>query len=143
MAEGQVWGMKMGLFVLRVGIGIMFICHGWPKLVGGPETWTGLGQAMGTFGITFAPAFWGFMAAFAETAGGAALLAGVLVRPFCVLLLITMVVAAGMHIGAGDGFAKISHPLEMMIVFVALFLSGPGAFSLSQWIPGLRNKRFG
>ena len=31
-----------GLLVLRVGIGIIFIIHGMPKLMGGIEGWTQL-----------------------------------------------------------------------------------------------------
>ena len=44
-----------GLLIMRVGIGILFIYHGYPKITGGPETWSGVGAAMGTFGISFAP----------------------------------------------------------------------------------------
>ena len=29
----------LGLLVMRVGLGLSFMAHGWPKLVGGPETW--------------------------------------------------------------------------------------------------------
>ena len=70
-----------GLLILRIGLGIMFILHGLPKMMGGPEQWAGLGMAMGNLGITFAPAFWGFMAAFAELVGGICLLLGIMLRP--------------------------------------------------------------
>jgi len=36
----------IGLLILRVGIGIMFMCHGFPKLTTGPEVWTKLGGAL-------------------------------------------------------------------------------------------------
>ena len=29
----------IGLLFLRIGIGVMFIMHGLPKLIGGPEKW--------------------------------------------------------------------------------------------------------
>ena len=38
-----------GLLLLRIGLGAMFIWHGAPKLVGGPETWTRLGGAMANY----------------------------------------------------------------------------------------------
>ena len=37
-----------GLLILRIGLGGMYLWHGWPKLSGGPERWTKLGGAMGT-----------------------------------------------------------------------------------------------
>ena len=34
----------VGLLILRVGLGIAFLVHGWPKITGGPKFWTGLGS---------------------------------------------------------------------------------------------------
>jgi putative oxidoreductase len=59
-----------GLLITRVGLGAMFIFHGYPKLMGGPEGWAGLGASTKFIGITFAPVFWGFTAALVETLGG-------------------------------------------------------------------------
>jgi putative oxidoreductase len=131
-------GHDVGLLVLRVGIGILFILHGWPKLTGGPDLWARLGGAMGGLGITFAPAFWGFMAAFSEAVGGLALALGVLVRPMSALMLINMLVATHMHVSKGDPFATFSHPLALAVVFVSLILLGPGRYALGRFIPGLR-----
>ena len=36
----------LGLLLLRVGIGIMFTIHGYPKLIGGPEMWAKVGGTM-------------------------------------------------------------------------------------------------
>lgn len=52
---------EIGYLIIRVGIGTMIMLHGFPKLMGGPDTWVFLGGAMENFGITFAPMFWGFM----------------------------------------------------------------------------------
>jgi putative oxidoreductase len=118
----------LGLLVLRVGIGVMFMAHGWPKMAGGPEKWAALGSAMDTLGIGFAPAFWGFMAALAEFGGGFLLVLGVAFRPACALLLCTMIVASAKHLAAGDGFGKSSHAIEAGILFLSLLLIGPGAY---------------
>lgn len=122
-----------GLLILRVGIGIAFIMHGYPKIMGGTETWNGLGQALGAFGLNL-PAnvqtIMGFLAALSETGGGALLVLGFLARPACLALLSTMVVATVMHIKKGDGFGGYSHALEAGIVFLSLFFIGPGKFSL-------------
>lgn len=119
-----------GLLFLRVGLGLMFVAHGWPKLVGGPEKWEGVGGAMAHLGLDFAPQFWGFMAAITEVGGGLLLALGLLTRPVLIGLIFTMVVATWMHIAKDSGFVKISHPLKTLIMFIGLFLTGPGKFSV-------------
>lgn len=121
-----------GLLLLRVGIGVMFIGHGLPKLMGGPEKWVQVGQAMELLGISQAPAFWGFMAGFAEVAGGFLLAIGFLFRPACILLLITMSIATLRHAVGGDGFGGYSHAAEAAILFFSLLFIGPGKYSLDK-----------
>ena len=105
--------------------------HGWPKLTAGPVLWEKLGGAMAGLGVTFAPAFWGFMAAFAEFGGGIALILGIGFRTIVPLLIFTMVVAATKHLTGGDGLGAASHAIENACVLLGLFLSGPGAFSVT------------
>jgi putative oxidoreductase len=123
-----------GLLILRVGIGIMFMYHGFPKLTAGPELWTNLGGALSNLGIGFAPTFFGFMAALSEFAGGLLLLLGLFTRPACFFLFITMVVAALMHLTGGDSFGEASHAIEAAILFVSLIFIGPGKYSLDERI---------
>jgi putative oxidoreductase len=49
-----------GLLLLRLGIGLMFAAfHGFPKIIGGAETWAGLGKTFNNLiGVSFIPAFW-------------------------------------------------------------------------------------
>lgn len=124
----------LGLLILRIGIGAMFIGHGYPKLVGGPEVWTRLGGALALLGFPYFPTFMGFMAALSETLGGLLLILGFFTRPALVFLLGTMVVAAGMHLAKGDGFTRSSHAIEAAILFFSLILIGPGRFSLDERI---------
>ncbi|MFC1760810.1 DoxX family protein [Planctomycetota bacterium] len=123
----------LGLLILRVGIGVMFIFHGWPKLMGGPEKWNQLGQALGALGLTLHPTLstvMGFLAALSETGGGVLLILGFFMRPACLALLGTMTVATIMHVKNGDGFIGYSHALEAGILFLSLILIGPGKYSL-------------
>ena len=122
----------VGLLILRIGIGIMFMMHGWPKLMGGLEKWAKLGGALDVFGIGFAPAFWGFMAARSEFGGGLVWVLGFLTRPACFFLLMTMIVATATHLGRGDSFGRYSHALEAAVLFLSLLFIGPGKYSVDD-----------
>lgn len=123
-----------GLLLLRIGIGVMFTIHGYPKLTGGVEAWTQTGGSMQLLGIKFAPAFWGFMAAAAEAIGGQLLAIGLFFRITCLLLLVTMLMATFVHLHSGDGFDQYSHALESAILFLSLAFIGPGKYSLDQML---------
>ena len=124
--------LHIGILIIRVGLGIMFLIHGLPKLFGGVEKWEKLGGAMQNFGIDFAPTFWGFMAAFAESIGAIALITGLFFRPMLSLLICTMLVATVMHYSKGSSLPQITYPLELMLVFVGLLVAGPGNYSLQE-----------
>lgn len=141
--EGETCGccncLDIGILVLRVGIGVFFLIHGIPKILAGAELWEKLGMAMGGLGIHFAPTFWGFMAAISEAGGGLFLILGLFIRPFAALLCFTMVVATVMLVNKDAGFAAISNPAHLIVVFVALLISGGGAWSLGNKIRCLRD----
>ena len=128
----------IGLLILRIGLGCMFLFHGFPKLFGGPEKWEKIGGAMATFGITFIPAFWGFMAAISESLGGICLILGLFLRPACILMTIAMLVAAASHLNRGEGLGGASHAIEVGIVFLSLILIGPGKYSLDEKLNSAR-----
>ncbi|MGI4020604.1 MAG: DoxX family protein [Janthinobacterium lividum] len=123
---------NLGILLIRVGLGVMFIYHGVPKLAGGPEQWEKLGGAMQTVGISVAPAFWGFMAAAIETFGGLLFLIGLAFRPVCVLLTINLIIAALMHLSKGDGLQGAAHAIEDAIVFLGFIFIGPGIYSVDK-----------
>jgi len=123
----------IGLLILRIGLGVLFLIHGVPKLLGGIEKWTGLGKVMSNFGINFTPAFWGFMAAFSESFGAIALITGLFFRPAAFMMATTMFVAASMHYVNGDAYVpSISYPIELLVVFIALSVAGPGNFTIAE-----------
>ena len=80
--------LHLGLFVLRFGIGVVFIMYGFPKLSDGPDRWADMGQAvMEPLGVEFGYAVWGFLSAAAQAIGGLFLALGLMVRPAAVCLL--------------------------------------------------------
>ncbi len=121
-----------GLLILRLGLGAMMMFHGFPKIMGGPDKWAGLGGSMSVIGINFIPAFWGFMAAIAEGLGGFLLLLGLFFRPVNMLLVFTMIIAALVHINKGEGIMGASHAIELGIVFFGLIFIGPGKYSVDK-----------
>ena len=121
---------NFGLLILRIGIGIMFMMHGYPKITGGAPVWEFLGSQMSHIGIGFAPVFWGFLAAMAEFAGGFFLIIGLLTRPAAFTLFFTMLIATIMHLSMGDGIKGSAHSIELGIVFLMFIIAGAGRFSL-------------
>lgn len=136
--------LHIGLFLLRLGIGIMFIYHGFGKMFPADgdyiARWEWIGSRMNLVGITFWPIFWGFMAALAEFGGGILLILGLFTRVSSVFLAFTMLIAMLHHLKAGDGLAGASHALELMIVFIALAIAGAGKLSFDNWWFNSRNK---
>ena len=127
----------LGLLVLRVGIGIMFIFHGLPKLMGGPEGWEGLAQ----YGLPLLPEglisiIFGLFAVIAELGGGVLLVLGMYTRIACLALIATMAVAMTTHLGEVTGignFAKtLGWTIELIVVFTALLFTGPGRFAVHK-----------
>jgi len=117
---------QVGFIILRFGIGVMFIYHGYGMLAGGPAFWVNIGKAMTFIGIKFAPTFFGFIAALAEFGGGICLITGLFFREACFFMFFTMLVAARMHLGKGDGLQVASHAIEAGILFLSLIFIGPG-----------------
>jgi putative oxidoreductase len=127
-----------GLLVIRVGIGLsMLIFHGYGKITGGAAAWERIGANMANLGITFAPGFWGFMAALSEAIGSLCIVLGIFFRPATALLVCTMIVASVRHLSlppdaAGAGWKGASHALELLAVYAALFAAGPGRYVLRK-----------
>lgn len=123
---------NFGLLIMRAGVGVMMMTHGIPKLMGGPEKWAKIGEAIGNIGIHAYPVFWGFMAAASEGIGGFLLLLGLFFRPTSLFLLITMIVAVAHHFHSGDSIGEASHAIELAFVFFGFLFIGPGKYSVDK-----------
>ena len=121
-----------GLLILRIGLGIMFVMHGLPKIQGGKEVWTKVGSAMQYVGIDSFYTIWGLFASVVEVGGGVLLFAGLLFKPALLSLMIVMAIAANMHISLKEGLIGASHAIELGIVLLSLLITGPGKFSIDN-----------
>lgn len=120
------------LLLLRIGIGIMMMMHGYPKLAGGLEKWEKLGSSVEVLGIHWGYTLWGFLAAITESVGGLFMLLGLFFRPTMLFLLFTMSIAVAKHLSGGDTIMDASHALELGILFLGLFILGPGKYSIDK-----------
>jgi putative oxidoreductase len=120
----------IGYLTLRLGFGAIIARYGWPKLIGGTELWETLGSNLAVFGITFLPVVWGGCAAVAEFFGGICVAVGIVFRPACALIVMTLFVAFYVAFLGGD-FVDWASPAALGIGFLSMFLMGPGRFSLS------------
>jgi putative oxidoreductase len=124
----------LGLLVLRLLVGLVFIGHGGQKVFGwwsgpGLKGFTGWMAAMG-----LKPAsIWGLMGAWSEFGGGILLILG-LFSPFGSLAIIgAMLMAIGLaHWSKGFWNTKGGYefPLVLLVLSAVLGLLGPGSYSL-------------
>lgn len=122
--------LDVGLLVLRIGLGATCILHALPRAVGGPETWSHVGQAMGVVGITRFPVGWGALAVAAGLFGGVGLMLGVAVRVWAAALAVTAYIATVVSFSLGSNFPGASQTIELMIAFTALAIMGGGRLAL-------------
>jgi len=120
----------LGHFILRVGIGLLFIGHGYPLIIGGSKEWLWLGSQMQYLGIRFVPWVWGLLAAGTEFFGGIALVLGFYTRIAAFFIACAMSVALTMHLHKGDSYSVFSHALANLLIMISLMLMGGGMWSL-------------
>jgi putative oxidoreductase len=128
-------GVDVALLVLRVFIGGCFVVHALGKLgVVGTGSMAGFVAWLHAEGVPY-PAVQARLAMLAELLGGTCLALGLLARPACLVLLVTMVVAARVgHKGAGYLITNdppgAEYTINLAVVCFALAWTGPGALSL-------------
>ena len=120
---------NVGLLLLRVFIGGALLTHGWGKMFGGLEQFTGFVASLGVP----APSVMAFLAAFAESFGAILLAIGLLPRPAAFLIVATMAVAV---FGAHKGAAFSVQEAAWLYLVPALFflLKGAGRWSLDWFV---------
>jgi putative oxidoreductase len=127
-----------GLLLIRAVVGAVFVAHGLQKMfVFGHAGVTGM---MTQLGLPF-PGVNAALITAAELGGGIALINGAFTRIAAAILSFSMIVAIlTVHLAHGF-FAPmgVEYPLTLLVVNLALTITGAGAFSLDHYV-GLRTK---
>ena len=120
----------LGLTIIRISIGTMFLIFGYNKLLSGATNLTQIGSAMSYFGITRGYLFWGYTAALAEFCGGIAYMLGFYTRIVSLPLIWLLIVALKFHLHRGDAITIWAFPAICLCLIVGFFISGSGIYSI-------------
>jgi len=133
----------LGIAVLRVSLGAMWIAHALLKLF--VFTLPGTAQYFESIGF---PGLLAYPVFVAELGGGLALLFGIYARQVALALVPVMAVAAAVHVpngwmhtSPGGGW---EYPVFLIAASLALWLLGDGAAALKRsprWVPQLRGAK--
>jgi putative oxidoreductase len=123
---------SLGLLILRLVVGLVFVTHGADKLfVRGLPNVVGFLEEVG---IT-PPELWAIVLTVSELAGGIGLMLGLLTRIAAFLTTATMVVAIGTVLWAKGFFLPgYEFALTLLGASIALALTGPGDYAVDAWL---------
>ena len=120
---------RIGITLLRVSLGAMWISHALLKLI--VYSLPGTAQFFESVGI---PGFLAYPVFAVELLGGAALVLGVYARQVSLALVPVMVVAAAVHVPNGWVFTSAGggweYPAFLVIASIVLWLLGDGAVAI-------------
>lgn len=119
---------------IRIAVGVVFIYAGWFKI-------QNMEMVVGGFATVGIPAALAYFVAYAEFISGIAVLIGIFVRYFSILIAIIMVVAFfKVHLANGFSMANGGYEYVFVLFFSALALLtlGAGKYSLAGFLK--RNK---
>ena len=133
----------LGLFILRVVVGVVFLMHGLGKLIGPPfpgpgmAGWSGMLRDVLHFPV---PGLMAWVGMLIEAGGGLALILGVAAAPVGWLLALYMVIAGvtGGHFAAGFDVFHFGDPmrrgyeynLTLIAASLCIAFGGPGSWAL-------------
>jgi putative oxidoreductase len=132
---------SLAILLGRLAIGICFVIHGMGKLgLVGTGNMQGFVEWLESLGVPMAPVQ-ARMAMLSEITGGTALALGFLMRPACLLLIVTMIIAGRLgHRGAGYLITNdppgAEYTINLAVICGVFFLLGPGMYSLDAVLFG-------
>ena len=131
----EAWA-NWGLFFLRLGLGLIFLTHGYPKMTGvksgAKASREGLADSIRRLGLPF-PVQFAIVIGTIQFFGGLMLLVGLGTRLVASLLAVIMLVAAARNFVEKQFLDSADFPFSLLTSLVALILLGGGALSL-DWL---------
>lgn len=120
---------------LRLGVGLVFVVHGWQKLTDGPSGFAGMLSGLGVA----APDLFAWLVTAAELGGGTLLLVGLLTRLATLPLIGTMLgaillvkVDLGIIAPAGAPLPGAEVDIALLAGLLAVLVAGPGRVSVDH-----------
>jgi len=120
---------QLGIAIIRISFGIIFLTFGYNKLLSGTTNLTQLGSAMGYFGITRGYLLWGYTAALTEFCGGLAYILGLWTRIASLPLIWLLIVALRFHVQKGDVFSAWAFACTCLCIVIGFLIAGSGLYS--------------
>lgn len=117
---------SVALLLLRLGVAVIFIYHGWGKLTG----IEGVQEFFGNVGIPLAGVM-AWVVALTEFVGGIMVLVGFKIRIPSILLAVVML-GALITVKISAGFEPARIDILLLMVTISLALMGPGSYSLDS-----------
>jgi putative oxidoreductase len=114
------------VLILRVFPSLFMLSYGWEKLL---KFFSGDWAFANPIGI--GEGFSLFLAVLAEFFGSLMVIFGIMTRPALLLLMFTMTVA-GFIVHASDPISVKEHALTFLVIYTAVFITGPGRFSIDN-----------
>lgn len=124
-----------GLLILRVGIAVLMLVHGFPKL---QMLFSGDIQFLGIMGMS--PTLSLILAVFSEVLCSILLLIGLGTRLATIPLIITMLIAVFL-VHLNDPFASQELGLLYLLAYVSIFLLGAGNYSFDAVLQRYRTEK--
>ena len=128
----------LGLIIVRISVGLIFLYAGYNKFLGGEETLNAIGANIKYIGLdvgtnNISTLFFGVLAAAAETIGGLMLVIGYFFRTSSFFLVITMLVATLLKLDTSvPELPEFGFPMIMGLVTFGLLFTGPGRYGLQK-----------
>ena len=122
---------EVGLLLIRISIGLLFILYTAPALIGGPKAWGHFGTGASHFGLHSHVQVWGFLGALLGCLGGILMIFGLFFR-IGVLLVLVIAIGHAIAVYEGTGFRVALPSIEMCFVLAGVLFVGPGKYSVDK-----------